>query len=96
MKARQEVSKATSGRKLFGTILHMPKLISCLRNGERISINEALTARDFAKSRRLPAPTFECEECKQRVRAHKASGHGQAHFEHYKYNKQCSQCDHRL
>jgi hypothetical protein len=74
----------------------MPKMISCLRNGKRISVNEALTSRDFAKRRGLPAPTFECEECKQPVIAHKASASGKAHFEHRDYNERCSQSDHRL
>jgi hypothetical protein len=79
----------------FGTILHMPKMITCLRNGKRISINDALTARNLAKRNRLPAPTFECEECKQRVIAHKESSYGHAHFEHRKRNEHCSQSDHR-
>ena len=74
----------------------MAKMITCLRGGKRISINEALTARDLAKSRRLPAPTFECEECKQPVIAHKASSSGQAHFEHRDYNENCAHCDHRV
>jgi uncharacterized protein YlaI len=74
----------------------MPKMITCLRGGKQITVNEALTARDFAKSRNQPAPTFECEECKQPVIAHEASTTGQAHFEHREYNERCSQCDHRV
>ena len=74
----------------------MAKMTTCLRGGKRISVNEAITARDLAKSRGLPAPTFECEECRQRVIAHKASASGQAHFEHFDYNEDCSQCDHRV
>jgi len=74
----------------------MPKMITCLRNGKRISVNEALTSRDFAKSRGLPTSAFECEECKQPVIAHKESSNARAHFEHRERNEHCSQSDHRL
>ena len=69
----------------------MAKMTTCLFNGSSLSIDDALSRRDDAKKRGVPAPHFECDECKKPVRAHKSGGHAQAHFEHLEGNEDCSQ-----
>ena len=71
----------------------MAKMTTCLFHGTSISIDDAISRRDDARKRGVGAPHFECDECKEPVRAHKSGGLAQAHFEHLERNKDCSQSD---
>ena len=68
----------------------MPVSTKCIHKGTRIDVGRALQLRAKAGKGRLPATTFLCVECGNPVKPHRGSGHGQAHFEHYRRNASCS------
>jgi hypothetical protein len=70
----------------------MPKMTQAVFEGKLISIDEGLALRTITT--RGNRPRFICDECGERVRAHKSGGHAGAHFEHHKRNPSCSQSDH--
>ncbi len=61
-------------------------------DGKKIDVNEALQLRDQARQR-ASRPNFRCMECEEPVRAHKAGGGAEAHFEHYRRNRNCRLSD---
>ena len=66
----------------------MGRLVVCEWEGRSLTIEEAL---DLRTQRPASAHHFYCQECGQRVRAHKAGTTGQgAHFEYLLRNPQCS------
>ena len=65
----------------------MPTAITCIYEGEVITIEHALNIRG---NQQLPEGTFECTECFLPVRPHSEGGHASAHFEHYSRNSNCS------
>ncbi len=71
----------------------MPKMTSCVLNGEKVGIEEAVQRRDDARRGKAAPPNFACNECGQPVRPHKSGGYGSAHFEHLQRNPECSQSD---
>jgi len=68
----------------------MAKMTSCISNGNKINIEEALNLRNQAESRGADKPEFLCIECNLPVRAHNAGGGAAAHFEHHERNSVCS------
>lgn len=71
----------------------MPKMVTAVSGGKDVSIDDALTARDHARQRKVAEPQYVCGECGQPVRPHAAGGAGAAHFEHLERNKACSLSD---
>jgi hypothetical protein len=72
----------------------MPRAAECDYNGRRIEVEEALRIRKATeKDRDRDKPVFRCVECGKRVRAHKGSEYGEAHFEHFERNPKCSLSD---
>ena len=74
----------------------MAKMTNAILDGKPISIDEGLRLRDTDGKRKGAKLLFHCDECGQRVRAHKSGGHNPAHFEHFSRNKNCSQSDKRF
>jgi hypothetical protein len=64
----------------------MPRLATCVLGTSRIDGGEALRVRDAARAARRPPPDFCCGTCAKPVGPLKASGHGDAHFEHLERN----------
>ena len=66
----------------------MKAAVTCLYDGNEITIDDALEIRDNSAEK----PYFSCGECKEPLRAHKAgnNGHSAAHFEHLEKNYACS------
>jgi hypothetical protein len=63
----------------------MPRSVTCNFNGRPMEIKTALEIRA-----RKPSADFRCQECGERVRAHKKGTTGQeAHFEHLSANPGC-------
>ena len=71
----------------------MPRLTTCVLGTSTIDVGEALRLRDAARAARRPRPDFCCGTCAKPVRPHKASGHGDAHFEHLERNPHCPHSD---
>jgi hypothetical protein len=67
----------------------MAKATSCNFEGRRISVDAAIEQRDAAHGKRRRYLEFQCIECAQRVRPHKESKCGIAHFEHFDANPDC-------
>lgn len=65
----------------------MATMTSCILNGKKISVDEAIIMRDAHRT----SPEFVCNECGKRVRPHRQGGHAPAHFEHLRRNSDCSQ-----
>lgn len=68
----------------------MPRLTTCVLGRNTIDVGEALRLRDAA---RQPRPDFCCGTCGKPVRPHRASDHGDAHFEHLDRNADCPHSD---
>lgn len=65
----------------------MPISTTCLMNGRRIDIEDALVLR----KRRGSPLELACIDCGERVRPHKRGTTGQAaHFEHQERNPKCT------
>jgi adenylosuccinate lyase len=60
---------------------------TCLLDGEKIVIDEALRLRNQPGG---PSRNFLCEECGEKVSPHKEGGGSIAHFEHLSKNRACS------
>jgi len=66
----------------------MPAATKCFFNGDFISVSRALALK--ARASIDQQPEFQCIECKDPVRPHRAGGKGEAHFAHLGRNALCS------
>ncbi len=71
----------------------MPRATDCNRNGDVVSIDMALQLRNARRTSPSQILDFQCIECGQTVRPHKAGAHGAAHFEHSARNPNCPLSD---
>lgn len=68
----------------------MSAATTCIFNGERLSIEDAIELRDKNKEPQY----FTCISCGEPVKPHKAGeNHTSAHFEHYERNNSCPHSD---
>ena len=71
----------------------MARATTCMFEGKELSIEDAIEIRDKRSSKERKKLRFTCVECGKHVRAHRASGHGEAHFEHFARNPDCKLSD---
>jgi hypothetical protein len=71
----------------------MARANECIFTGIVISVEKALEIRDATTARKRKLLGFECTECGQTVRPHKAGGSAAAHFKHLSRNPQCNLSD---
>ena len=71
----------------------MARSTICTFGDRKISVNDAIEMRDYARSRRIDSPDFRCTECGDSVRPHSAGGSACAHFEHLSRNPNCRLSD---
>lgn len=72
----------------------MPRAEECILDGQRIGIELALEIRYSARRERVSDPVdFRCVECDMKVRPHRESLYGRAHFEHIRRNPKCTLSD---
>ncbi|HZT60381.1 MAG TPA: adenylosuccinate lyase [Pyrinomonadaceae bacterium] len=75
-----EAAGGTTGKRTI-------RATTCLLDGEKVDIDEALRLREKRGGSSL---NFRCEECGEKVSPHKEGGGAVAHFEHLSQNKNCS------
>jgi hypothetical protein len=71
----------------------MPRAVECILDGRRIGVEHALELRDARRDRVNEPVDFRCIECDMKVRPHKKSLYGGAHFEHIRRNPKCKLSD---
>lgn len=71
----------------------MARANECNFTEKVISVENALEIRDATTAGKRKLLGFECMECGQPVRPHKAGGRAAAHFEHLSRNPQCNLSD---
>jgi hypothetical protein len=69
----------------------MARAVTCLRDGVETSVEEVLRLRDAPSAGEVG--DLRCIECREAVRAHKAGGASEAHFEHIQRNRACRLSD---